>query len=73
MRRAAGSPSSTASGMQKKRHTTSLEPGARPAARSPSRIRESTCAVADSGRKFTNVPSATSPPRRSMRSRSAAT
>ena len=65
MKRATSSPSP---GMQKKRQTISV--GSRPA--SPSRTRATTCSAADSGRKFTNVPSPSSPPSRSMRSRSAA-
>ena len=58
--------SSPSPGTQKKRQMTSVGPPA------PSRMRSTTCSVADSGRKFTNVPSPSSPPSRSMRSRSAA-
>ena len=43
-----------------------------PAAASPSRTRATTCSAAESGRKFTNVPSPSSPPSRSILPRSAA-
>ena len=67
MKRAMSSPSP---GMQKKRQMTSV--CSRPAAASPSRTRATTWSTADSGRKLTNVPSPSSPPSRSIRSRSAA-
>src|SRR3954465_12035068 len=55
-------PSLAGCGMLKKRQTTSVS----------APMVSTTCRVAESGRKFTKVPSPSSPPSRSMRPRSAA-
>ncbi len=58
--------------MMKKRQASSVEPSAGPPAASPARWAARTCGSPEIGRKFVNAPSASSPARPSIFSRSAA-